>query len=409
MRLVEKHNIKQGSECYREVDNMAYRCKNLYNSTLYAIRQHFFATGKYLKYADLQKQFQETNQYDYRQLPTKVAQWTMKLADQNFRSFFKSLKDYKVHPEKYTGRPCIPHYLDKVEGRSVITFTSQAISKRLLETEGVVKPSGLELRIETQLAYDEIQQVRIVKRTGCYVAEIVHGIPDVESLGENGRIAAIDLGVGNLATVVSNDPSIRPYVISGKKLKSINHRYNQRKAHYQSLLETRNGGKKTSKKIQALACKRNNQVNDTLHKASRMIVNQLIVSETNTLVVGKNKGWKQDINIGAVNNQTFTEIPHARFIEMLRYKCAMAGILLIEQEESHTSKCSFLDGEEICHHEHYCGRRIKRGLFRTKDGRLVNADVNGAYNIMRKCKPNAFEGNGVEGVLVHPVVIKTTH
>ena len=225
-----------------------------------------------------------------------------------------------------------------------------------------------------------------------------------DTLLDNNKYAAIDLGVNNLATVVSNVPGVKPYIISGKKLKSINHKYNKDIAKSKSILELRNN-QKTSKYIQKITSKRNGRINDYLHKASRIIVNQLLASNINTLIIGKNKGWKQDINIGAINNQNFVQIPHSRLIEMLQYKCASCGINVEITEESYTSKCSFLDNEKVQKHKKYVGKRIYRGLFRSSNGILINADVNGAYNILRKCKPNAY-ANGVMGVVVHPTIIK---
>ena len=406
MQIVEKHIISKNDSRFTEIDNMAYRSKNLYNATLYAVRQHFFDTDSYLPYATIQKQFQETNQYDYRSLPTKVAQWTMKMVDQNFHSFFRSNKEYKANPKKYNGKPRLPKYLDKAKGRYLLTFTNQAISKRDLDKYGLLNLSGLYLAIPTKLTYKQICQVRVVNRVESYVVEIIYNKPEEQLKIDNGKYAAIDLGVNNLATVTSNVEGFIPFIISGRKIKSVNHKYNQDLAQAKSILEKRNGCR-SSNRVRKMTHKRNERINDYLHKSSRMIVNQLIVSDINTLVIGNNKGWKQDINIGAVNNQNFVQIPHSHFISMLRYKCQLAGINVEIIEEGYTSKCSFLDCEDICRHEQYVGKRIHRGLFRSEDGTLINADVNGSYNILVKCKPTTCFVNGVRGVVVHPVVIKT--
>lgn len=405
MQLVEKHIIRMSDGRYNLIDDMAFRSKNLYNATLYAVRQHFFSTDSYLSYATLQHQFQSDNQPDYRTLPTKVAQWTMKMVDQNFSSFFKANNEWKSHPEKFTGKPRIPKYLDKEKGRFLLTFTYQAVSKKDLDKYGYLNLSGLPLAIPTNIRYEQLCQVRVVKRTGCYVVEIVYNVPESESMADNGRYAAIDLGVSNLATVTSNIKGFSPFIIDGRRLKSINHKYNKDLAHYKSILDKRNGCK-SSKRVRSLTWKRNMRVDDYLHKASRMIVNQLIASNISLLVIGHNKGWKQDINIGSVNNQNFVSIPHSRFIDMLKYKCQLAGISVEVINESYTSKCSFLDREEICKHDTYCGRRIHRGLFRSGTGKLINADVNGSYNILVKCKSEAFGANDVSGVVVHPSIIR---
>ena len=404
MLLTERHTIRRGDSRFDLLDAEAFKSKNLYNATLYAVRQHFFETGEYLPYARLQKKFQDESQPDYKALPSKVAQQTMKMVDQNFRAFFKALKSYKQHPEKFTGRPKLPKYLDKKDGRYILTYTNQAVSKREHDKNHVVKLSGIDVSVKTMVPYRQIQQARVVKRLDCYVVEVVYETPDIKPMvGDNGRYCAIDLGVSNFATVTSNIPGFMPYVVDGRELKSYNRYYNKELSNAKSILDTRNKGRKSSRKIKRLTERRNNKVRDFMHKASRMITNQLASDGVSTVFVGKNDGWKQDVNIGARNNQNFVQIPYEMFISQLTYKCAMLGISVKTVNESYTSKCSFLDGEEICKHERYLGKRIKRGLFRASDGRLINADVNGSYNILRKCKPEAFDADGVVGALVHPV------
>lgn len=146
---------------------------------------------------------------------------------------------------------------------------------------------------------------------------------------------------------------------------------------------------------------------------------EILLSEVenniSTLVTGKNENWKQGICIGKVNNQNFTSVSHARFIEMLTYKAELVGIKVIITEESYTSVASFLDGDFIPVHASpeakavkFSGRRVKRGLYKSKIGIKFNADINGSYNIIRKVVPDAF-GNGIEGVVVHPVKITLTN
>jgi IS605 OrfB family transposase len=185
----------------------------------------------------------------------------------------------------------------------------------------------------------------------------------------------------------------------GKPLKSINQGCNKELARLKSALPA---GQRTSKRIQSLTQKRNCRVNTILHRVSRRIIEFMTLMGIGKLVIGKNDGWKQAVKLGKRTNQNFVQIPHARLIEMLTYKAQLVGIQAIMTEESYTSKCRFLDGEAVCKHEQYVGRRIQRGLFRASDGRMINADVNGAYNILRKVIPNAF-GNGIGGAVVHPV------
>lgn len=367
MKLVEQHIIKKLDERYDELDNLLFLSKNLYNAGLYAVRQHYFNTKKFLNYINLQKQFQIEKNIDYYALPTKVGQQTLKLVEQNFKSFFGSLKNK-------TNKPRIPKYLDKTNGRSPLIYTIQAIS---FKQKGYIKLSNTNCYIKTDK--QNIKQVRITKHNKNIFIEVIYEIQDVVTKENNNRYCSIDLGINNLATIGSN--VIKPIILNGKPLKSINQYYNKKLAKLRSKLKN---NKKTSNKITRLTNKRNNKIKDYLHKSSRYIVNYLVSNNINTLVIGKNKNWKQDINIGKVNNQKFVLIPHLKFIQMLEYKCKQQGINVIITEESYTSKCSFMDNENICKHEEYCGKRTKRGLFKTKNNLFINADLNGSLNILKK-------------------------
>ena len=408
MTLTEQHTIRKGCKTYDILDKETYKSKNLYNATLYAIRQHFFKEGTYLSYASAQHMFQTDKQQDYYALPTKVAQQTMRMVDKNFKSFFRAIQSFKKTPTKFRGKPKLPKYLYKENGRYMLIYTSQAISKRELDRNHVIKLSGVDVRVPTMVTFDHLNEVRVVRRLDSYVIEVVYDDGNVTPIkDDNGRYAAIDLGVSNLAAVTSNIPGFEPFIIDGRELKSINRYYNKEVANAKSILDVRNNGRKTSSRIRRLTEKRNNKVKDYLHKASRLVVNQLIASDVSVLVVGRNDGWKQDTTMGKVNNQNFVQIPFNLFTSMLEYKCRQAGIDFVKVNESHTSKCSFFDGEEICHHDRYMGRRVHRGLFRRPNGEVLNADINGSLNILRRCKPKAFSGvYGVEGMLVHPRMIK---
>lgn len=373
MQLVEQHIIKKNDERYKSLDEVCFKSKNLYNAALYEIRQHFFNTKQFLNWFSVDKMFKKRNQDDYYNLPCKVSQQTLKLLNQNFKSFFSLLKK-----KNYTKKKSIPKYLDKSNGRFVTVYTNQAISKKELRN-GVIHLSGTDVKIKTKINGDDIVQVRIVPKNSYYKVEVIYDVDEIDELEDNDKYCAIDLGVNNLATVSFNDS--KPFIINGKPLKSINQFYNKRKASLQSKLS---GNRKTSNRINSITRKRNNKIKNYLHKASRCIVNHLVSNNVNTLIIGKNDNWKQETNIGKKNNQNFVLIPHTQFIEMLSYKCKLVGIAVMMIEESYTSKCSFIDNEEMKHHEDYKGKRIKRGLFRTNKGKLINADLNGSLNIMRK-------------------------
>lgn len=389
MYLTEKHIITKSHKFFLECDTLCFKSKNVYNQALYNVRQFYFDNKKYLNYETNYHITKEQECYLY--LPTKVFCQTLKMVDKNFKSFFALLKNKDVKNK-------IPKYLDKENGRYLTVFPKQAIGLKEFKKSGLVHLSKTEIRIKTNIKdFSIIKEVRISPKNGFYVLEIVYEKQCNES--KNGDLcAAIDLGLNNLATITYSN-GLTPNKINGRPLKSMNQYYNKKKAHLQSVLK---GNKKTSKKIQSLNNKRNNKINDYLHKSSRLLVNQLVSQGVSTLVIGKNLNMKQDINIGRVNNQNFTNIPIFTFADMIKYKCELEGINVIYHEESYTSKCSFMDCEEICKHEVYVGRRVKRGLFRSSNGTFINADVNGSYNIMKKAIPNAF-ANGIEGVGVHPL------
>ena len=231
MQLVERHFFKEGSKEYRIFDELCFKTKNLYNATLYKIRQEYTNSKDkiYLNYPTVQRIFQEDKQFDYVQLPAKVSQQTMRLVDQNFKSFFASLQDYNKNPGNYKGRPKLPKYLDSKRGRQVAIYTNQAISKIWLKKDYIVlsKLNGIKIKLRKN-HIKVVDQVRIVPGIGRYAVEVVYTVPDPVKKSDNSRYAAIDLGVNNLMTLTTNIDKHIPFVISGKKVKSINHYYNKK-------------------------------------------------------------------------------------------------------------------------------------------------------------------------------------
>ena len=383
MILVEKHDIKRSSKWYKELDKLCYLSKNLYNATLYTIRQYFFQNGKCLGYNQVNKQFQEENNPDYRALPSKVAQHTQRLVTQNFTSFFALLK--KKTEGQYDKPVRIPKYLHKTKGRQVVHYTRQAVSFNCKTVpQGHIKLSGTEILIKTKV--DNVQFVRVTHKGYKIVIEVGYNKEVVEKIKSKEKFAAIDIGLNNLVTVTFSDE--KGFIVNGKPLKSINQYFNKK---YSQLKSKQN--QSVSRRMQRLSDKRSNKIMDYLHKASRYIVNQLVSKDVTDLVIGHNKGWKQDINIGKVNNQNFVSIPFNRLIEMISYKSELSGIRIHLQEESYTSKASFLDLDQIptfdaakvdlVKHK-FSGKRVKRGLYKSRNKSLINADVNGSLNIMRK-------------------------
>jgi len=395
MQLVEQHIIHKGDSRYLAIDQAAFASKNLYNLSNYHMRQSFIHTGKYLGYAKVYHLLKQTDAY--KALPRKVSNAMLRLLDKNWKAFRKGLEAWYADPSKFLGRPKLPKYKDKTAGRNLLIYDIQALSKPGLK-RGLVIPS--QLGIEVQTKQKHVKQVRIVPRHGHYVVEVIYEQAPTPASVNPSLIAGIDIGLNNLATLTSNKPGFTPLLVNGHPLKSINQYYNKRKADLQAKLGTTG----TTNRMERLTNKRTRKINHYLHTHSHRIIEHLVEEGIGPLVIGKNVNWKQEANMGKRNNQQFVQIPHARFVEMLTYKAQLVGIKVILVEESHTSKCSFLDLESICHQECYVGKRVKRGLFRTSTGRRINADVNGSYNIIRKAIPDSFSGRqGIEGVAVRPV------
>ena len=398
MRLVEQHRIDRHDPRFAAIDAAAFASKNLYNAALYLTRQAFIHQQQVISYEELARDMKTSA--EYRALPAKVAQWALRQVALAWKSYFAACAAWEVNPSRFLGHPKLPKYLDK-QGRNLLTYTEQAIS-RAPRNRGYVVPSGLDIRVETRQT--AIDQVRIVPHASHDTLEVIYERPVTPADVDPTRISAIDIGLNNLAAVTFNQPGMLPFLVNGRPAKAINQWYNKRCAHLQAKLPD---DVYTSRQLDILTDKRGRQITDYLHLASRRIVERLVGERIGTLIIGKNDGWKQAIGLGKRTNQNFVFVPHARFVAMLTYKAELVGIQVVVSEERYTSKCSFLDLEQVDKHEVYAGTRIKRGLFRASDGRCLNADINGAFNILRKVVPDAF-GNGIEGVVVHPVGIALT-
>lgn len=395
MQLVERHCIHKSDSRYAALDAASFASKNLYNLANYHMRQSYIHTGTYLGYAEVYHLVKHSDAYQA--LPRKVSNDVLRLLDKNWKAFRKGLAVWCADPSTFLGRPKLPKYKDKQKGRNILIYDRQALSKKALK-KGMIAPSQLGIDLPTE--HKKVKQVRIVPRTGFYVVEIVYEQEPTPAAVDPLLVAGIDIGLNNLATLTSNKAGLVPLLVNGRPLKRINQWYNKERARLQSHLSRHR--RLSSPRLEHLTNKRTSQIDHYLHTQSHRIIERLVWEGIGTLVIGKNDGWKQEINMGKRTNQQFVQIPFARFIHMLIYKAELVGIKVILQEESHTSKCSFLDLEPICHHERYMGKRIKRGLFRTSTGRHINADVNGSLNIIRKAIPDSF-GQGIVGVAVRPV------
>ncbi|QBQ73661.1 transposase [Nodularia phage vB_NspS-kac68v162] len=396
MQLVEKHVIRKNHIFWKECDHLSLQSKHLYNSATYIQRHYFFETGKYYNSIDVYHQTKDLEAYRY--LPTKVSKQIVRRVSEAWKGWQAALRDWFKHPEKYLSKPKMPGYKHKERGRNVVVYPIDSLSKPAL-TKGTIKLSQTNIEFPTKAR--NINQARIVPKLDHYVIEVVYTVDDpVSSTGKYS--AGIDLGLSNLMAITSNHPGIRPLLINGRPLKSINQFFNKRVAKAQSL--------EASKQVKALNGKRDRRIDNYLHTASRRVVDWCQLNEISQLIIGNNAGWKQDINIGKNNNQSFTKIPHAKLIHLLTYKAELSGIEVIVTEESYTSKASALDNDPLPTYKAksefkpvFSGKRVKRRLYKTSAGQIINADTNGSLNIARKVIPNFMEG--IEGLPFIPVVL----
>ena len=400
VQRAEQIIIRKSHPKFKVIDQQCFHSKNLYNEANYIIRQEFIENGKYLNYYDMNKDL-KTHE-NYKLTFSQPANCTLRLLDKNWKSYFRSIKDWKQHPEKYLGMPKLPKYLKK-DGRFPWMIPNNQLVYDYEKGTIYIRNRLLNDYEWKCRCLGRIIQVRFIPRGSCYVMEIVYEteIPDTNTKSD--RIASIDLGVNNLVTM-TNNIGLNPIIINGKGIKSINQYYNKRIAKEKSLLKIRHG-KDWSKKLDAITFKRHQRIKNYMHNASSYIVKWCIENEIDTLVVGKNKEWKQNASMSKGSNQKFVDIPYQMLLQQLKYKCENVGIKYIETEESYSSGTSFLDGEEPIKQNYDKSRRIERGLFKSNSGLLINSDVNGSLQIMMKVFPNAFnERYGIEAFLT-PIVI----
>ena len=380
-----------------QLSKLCHLAKNLYNLANWYVRQDFFKLNNFLNYYDLDYILKDKRAY--RKLPSQTSQQILKLVNRNWRSYFRALEAFRANSIKFKNKPRIPRYKKK-NGESIVIFTNQQCRIK----EGYLHfPEKVNLKQTKTRIKEKLKEVRIIPLGIKYKIEIVYE-KEEQDLGLNkNNVLSIDLGLNNLITAVNNI-GLDPIIIKGKVIKSINQYYNKQLAHYRSV-ENKKSNFQDTKRIQRLHLKRHNKINAIFHRISRFLIDYCVENNLGTIIIGYNHGWKQNINIGKKNNQKFVQIPFLRLINQVKYKSELIGITVITINESHTSKCSFLDNEEIRHHKKYIGKRISRGLFRTSNGTLINADVNASYNIMKKVFPNSVKVDGIEVFGLIPQVI----
>jgi putative transposase len=395
---VEKHCIKKDNPMWKVCDNLCFRAKDLFNYANYIQRQKFISEKKIYKVNELDKMINKSDPYI--KLGSQASQRLLKHLDNSWKSFFVAIKDYSKNPKRYLGKPKLPNYKKK-DGRYICEIKN--IQFRI--ENGFVVFSWHKLKPYSNIIKTNIKSkpmsMRIIPKGNCYTLEIIYRkqTPDLKQF--NNRILGTDLGVDNLATCVNNIGA-KPIVINGKPIKSINQYYNKMHSKLKSDLKKRHD-KHWSNRLQSLINKRNNKIDYYLHCTSKTIINYCKELNISTIVIGLNKTWKQESNLIKSANQNFVQIPYDKLINMIKYKAEDVGINVITNEESYTSGCSFLDMEVVGKENYNKSRRIKRGLFKSNTGTLINADVNGGYNIIKKVFSEAFEVDEIEGVGLHPV------
>lgn len=408
MQLTERHLIKPNHELYATLDDLTFKAKNLYNHGLYLYRQSYFEyksnpDNPVLSWVEIDKSLRKQGHDDIRALPSKVANAVLKNLGENISSFWKLVR--LKNKGNLSQKPNLPGYLHKVEGRYPVSFNYQTFgAKRGSNNELFLCPKGINLPIPTKV--DKPKQVRIIPSHNNFIIEVIYDAKEQE-LKSTAKYAGIDLGVDNFATVTFSTKN-QPLIIKGLELKSINQGYNRLISKAQSLLpETC----KTSKSIHRLWSRRSWILTTKIHQITAFLATLFDEMQIEKVFIGKNTGWKHKLPFGKKVKQRFAYLPYETFIEQLQYKCKLRGITVVTQEESYTSKASFLDNDDIpvygeTDNPKFSGRRIKRGLYRSSDGQLINADVNGSYNILRKGLIVIHQSLQMSAPLIQPLVVK---
>jgi putative transposase len=412
MHRAERILIKPSDTNYRAVAYLCRQAKTVSNCANYLMRQSFL-DGKLITWPAADKMLKQgLHQHPaYDSIPNAMSQAIVKRLGNDWKGYFAAVAEWKKSPRKFKARPKIPGYA-KSSKTALMPF------QHLSCVDGYIKfpkKTGI-LPIKVNCQTDQplkakgdaqvILEIRFVPHGSCYWLEVVYekqvsGIQKSVLLDKKKHLS-LDLGINNLATLISDQPGFRPVLVNGKPVKSVNHLYNKDVA----VLRSNSHGSM----IEAKSVKRFCWINDHFHKVSHFVIQTCLELDIGTLVIGYNPGWKQGVNIGKANNQKFVSIPHAKLIEQIRYKAEEYGIQVIVRDESYTSKASALDLDPVPSYnpeqniKHaFSGRRVKRGLYRAANGCEINADVNGALNILRKEIGDGFlKSLADEGLVFRP-------
>lgn len=390
MRLVERHIVKDN-----RFEDICFKSGLLYNYVLYNVRQGIF-NEEYLKEYEFSTKLCKENQFDFRNLPTAISQQVVTQVFSNIKGWIKAKKEFEKNPSKFRSKPKLLKY-KKGKKQNMVVFTTSACRVKkdgcIHFIKNIVQP------IKTKIGDNKLCQVRIIPQATCYVVEVIYEKKEQDLSLNKDNVLSIDLGLNNLCSCVNNVDK-QTFIVNGRVMKSFNQWYNKRKAKLMSFA----GDKGTSKRLRQLNNYRNFWIEDHIYKISRYIVNYCVDNNIGSLVVGLNKGWKQEINLGKKTNQKFVEIPFSRLIDKISYKCKLVGISFYLSEESYTSKVDHLAFEELGKHDVYLGKRKQRGLFQSSVNKLINADINGAIGIGRKVFGDSYVNRIIDsGLAFNPI------
>ncbi|MEY8330489.1 transposase [Lachnospiraceae bacterium 48-33] len=414
MYFTIKQQVKQLSkEDYKNLRELSHIAKNLTNEAIYNVRQSYFNEGKYLNYEKNYALLK--NSENYKSLNSNMAQQILKEVDSMFQSFFGLIK--LAEKGRYSFKDIkLPYYLPKDSFTTlVIGFVRFNGNQLTIPYSQSYKKGhkGITINLPPKLAGKKVKEIRIIPKSKARFFEIqyCYEAEEIQSNLDENHALAIDLGIDNLAACVTSKG--KSFIIDGKRLKSINQWFHKENARLQCIKDKQKFGKKSTNKQQTIRRNRNNKVNDYMNKSARMIINYCLNNDIGTLVCGYNKTFQRNSDIGKKNNQNFVNIPFGKLREKFRYLCKLYGIKYIEQEESYTSKASFFDEDIIPVYNQdtpqtytFSGKRIKRGLYQCGNGKTLNADINGALNILRKSNVVSLTGLYDRGELDTPIRIR---
>ena len=393
MYLTVKQELKHlTKDEYLSLRKLSHIAKNLTNEAIYNVRQYYFKEEKYLKYADNYKLLKTS--VNYRLLNSNMSQQILREVDGSFKAFFGLLKLAKKG--KYSFKDIkLPHYLPK-DGYTTLVIGFVRISddnKLIIPYSNRFRKDNktISINIPPVLKDRKIKEIRIIPKSNARYFEVqyTYEAKEVQSNLNKDNALAIDLGIDNLCACVTSTGS--SFIIDGRRLKSINQWYNKQNSYLQSIKDKQHINVKQTDRQYRLTNKRNRCVSDYLSKAARLIINYCLNNDIGNIVVGYNETFQKDVTLGKLTNQSFVQIPYGRLRDKLEYLCTLYGINCIKQEESYTSKASFFDKDDIPVYSDdnpkdysFSGTRVKRGLYRTRSGKTLNADINGALNILKK-------------------------